>query len=131
MGTDRICDLNLHDSAIKEIVIHRAGDRIDTVAFRLEYIEDYKTAETTNRILEFSGCFSFRADLNFGYAPPDSILEATVVSQSELVQKVEKSFGRMTGKPQSLDLKHYRIETSTTGSVIDIVARDFKLTDPK
>ena len=63
MGTDKIYDLNLHDSAIKEIVIHRAGDQIDTVKFYLEYIENYKTAETTNKILEFSGCFAFRGIL--------------------------------------------------------------------
>jgi len=131
MGKDKIYDLNLHDSVIKEIVIHRAGDQIDTVTFHLDYIEDYKTSETTNRILEFSECFAFYADLNFGYAPPDAILDAKVVSRSELIQKIENSFEKMTCKPQSLGLKHYHIETSTTGSVIDIVARNVKLTTPE
>lgn len=130
MKPDKIYDLNLHDSVIKEIVIHRAGDQIDTITFYLKYIENYKTAETTDKLLEFSECYTLHADMNFGCKSPDSILEATVIDQSDLVKKVENLFAKIGGQLRSLGLKHYRIETNTTGSIIDIVARDFNLINP-
>ncbi len=127
MNMDAILDLNLHDSVITRIEIPRAGNRHDTVALYVEYIEDYETMRTSNKVLEFSDCYSFRADLHFGVNSPDSILRATVVASSELLETVKKGLERLPGKQIPSQLKHCCIETSTTGSTIDVVASGFNI----
>jgi hypothetical protein len=129
MSTNEIADLNLHDSVITCIKVIRSGTNIDDTDFHLKYVEDYDTMEMSNKILRFSGCYKLTMDVNFGCASPDSILSAVTVSPSEVLTKIVEGFEQKANEPFSFSLKHYRIETSTTSSRVDIVAREMHLLD--
>ena len=126
MKVDKIEGLNMHDSVIMELRVARQGDTSDTVDIRLKYIDDYDTMETSYRLLRFSGCYKLHCDINFGVDSPDSILKTERVESSELIQKVKMKFPLIREQLSSA-LNHYRIETSTSGSTIDLVAKQVEL----
>lgn len=121
----KIEDLNMHDSFIIRILLERASG-LDVVDFYLKYIDDYSTMESSNKILRFSKCYKLCSNMNFGYSSPDAILTADEIKESELLNEVKESLVKMLGSGGAA-LKHYRIETSTTGSIIDIIAGDLDI----
>jgi hypothetical protein len=102
MTVANIHDLNLHDSDILEVVV--AGDE---VALVLNYIEDYESMRCSKRKLILHGCIEASMHINLAYASPNSILKGE-----------ESVSGR---------LRKVRIETNTTGSVIEVVAASVEL----
>lgn len=97
MQVANIHDLNLHDSALLEVVV--AGDEVVLV---LDYIEDYESMRCSKRKLLLRKCREASMHMNLAYASSNSIL------------KGEES--------ASGGFRKVRIETNTTGSVIEVVA---------
>ncbi len=102
MRVSSILDLNLHDSRLLDVVI-----AMDEVTMHLDYIEDYCTMRCSRRSLVFRGCTEVSAQINPGYAPPDSILGG---------EEFPSDRGRRV-----------RIETNTSAMVIEIAAREIEL----
>ena len=102
MQITNIRELNLHDSDLLEVVI--AGDE---VILLLDYIEDYESMQCARRKLVLRKCREASIRMNLAYASPNSIL------------KGEESV--------SDGLRMVRIETNTTGSVIEVVASSVEL----
>ena len=125
----KIEDLNLHDSRIKSVTLHRKGAEDDIVDIFLEYVEDYETSVTSGKILRFMGCYKFIGDINFGFGSSDSIINASSIIDSKLISEEKNKWSKIDKNILSKPLKHYRIETDTTGSTIDIVASSIELID--
>jgi hypothetical protein len=97
-----ICDLNLHDSELLDVVV-----KMDEVTMHLDYIEDYETMKCTRRDLVFRKCSNVVFKINSGYAPPDSIL-----------------FGDESASEEG---RRIRIKLNTSASVIEITAKEIEL----
>lgn len=102
MQVASIHNLNLHDSDLLEVVV--AGDEVVLV---LDYIEDYESMRCAKRRLVLRDCREVSIHMNLAYASPNSILK---------------------GDESPFDgLRRVRIETNTTGSVIEVVTSSVEL----
>ena len=119
----KLNDLNLHDSALLELIVGVPPD--DGVRIRLDYIESYATQEVRARELVFTNCWRVDMRLNYGVLNRDSIMDASEIPNSPLVDAVSQTLARMGVTPPNL--RHFRIETAITASVLDIVAQDVEL----
>lgn len=128
MTVDSLSNLNLHDSEILELVVDRADTEADRIIVSLDYIEDYESMQVSRKKLVFCGCYRAVLDMNFGVLAPESIRLGYEVEDSQLISdlrtRLEKVGVRINDR-----LKHFRLETNSTGSVIDIVAERVELLD--
>lgn len=128
-----LTELNLHDSDLIDFkVIRAAENETDRIELYLDYIMDYDTLERKRVRLVFNDCFQANLKLNFNICPPDSILTGDEIHKSNMLEEVKLKWGKISHAHIGLDkkidsLKHYRIEMNTTGSVFDIIAREFFL----
>ncbi len=121
-----LSDLNLHDSELLEIVVDRVNRDADRITLRLDYIEDYESMRTTEKRLVFSGCVKAVFDMNFKVATPDSVNVGTEIVPSSLLEATREKL-RKAGLTIDNAVRHFRIETNTTGSALDILAEKVEI----
>lgn len=113
-------DLPWHDAELKEIIIDSA--KKDNICILIRWPEEYGGCCAC---IEFLNCYGFQGDMHFGIIPPDFILEAECIKQSQELDNIQKIWKKM-----GLDLSGlncYRITTNSTNSIINIYALDFKV----
>lgn len=121
-------DLNLHDSELMEITVDRVDRVADQITLRLNYVEDYVEMRTAVRRLVFSGCVKTILDMNFKVATPDSILSGGEIEPSPMLDAARMTWANI-GLPLAQSVRHFRIETATTGSIVTILAEKVELLD--
>ncbi len=128
MNVESLCGLNMHDSELLELIIDRVDKKADLIVLVLNYIEDYESMSVSRKKLAFYGCYKAVLDMNFGVIAEESINTGYEIEDSILLDELTLDFAKvginLVGK-----LKHFRIETNSTGSVIDIVAERVELLD--
>lgn len=113
-------DYNWHDSIIKLINIDRTTPGIkDVIIFEIENLDGNKD------LLEFEDVYWANINLNWGIVSEDSILIASVLDEnnSDLID----FYLRWKGLMNDVDLRTYLIELNSTGSLIKIIAKNFKI----
>lgn len=128
MNVKSLDALNLHDSELIKIEISQTNGYQDRVILYLDYIDNYQTFGSTTKLLVFEQCWKVILDLNFGVAPPISILLGKELEDTELLRETSIVLGKIN--PDSLEkIKHFYIETISTNSKINIIAEDVLLLD--
>lgn len=113
-------DFPWHDAELKEIIIDRKEN--DIIKILINWPEDFEFSTT---YIEFFSCYAFHSNMNFGIIPPDTILEAACIIQSEEINKIRNTWFKMgLNLPQ---LYCYKIITNSTNSVINIFALGFRI----
>lgn len=113
-------DLPWHDAELKEIILKR--DQNDIVRIIIRW-PDYYEASTV--IIDFIDCYALQADMHFGVVPPDCILEANCIDESQELNNIKKIWAKI-----GLDLSGlhcYQIKTNSTNSIISIFALGFEI----
>jgi len=64
--------------------------------------------------------------MNFKVATPDSVNKGFEVVASPLLEDARETLGKV-GLSLDKTVKHFRIETNTTGSVLDILAEEVEI----
>jgi len=124
MGVERDAfeGLPWHDAVLQEIVVDRRNPgKVDGVLIRVAWPPG--GAGT----LRFSDCYALNAALNFGVVADETIARA-VIDDSD----PELSTLRARWKPLGVNLDSvvcFRIETSSTGSLIRIYARQVEVSN--
>lgn len=97
----------------------------DIVSLSVVWPDDIDSTAYT--LIEFFDCYGLKADMNFGMLGPDSIDKGTCQHTDPDLEE-----HRSIWKKMGLDLHDlycFRIETISTGSVIKIFAKSYKLTN--
>lgn len=119
MNIDFDC-LHWHDAELVQVDIPRFASDVVKLTVRWPNSEDGEAGT-----IEFYDCYGFYANMNFGVLPPDTIIDANVVNDSETLAKIKQKW-----KAVGLDLsslKCYRIETNSTNSLIEIFALGYRI----
>lgn len=108
-----------HDAVINVIEIDRRapGER-DAILMKVEW------PDGGNSDLNFSECYSLRANMNFGIVAEETIRSAEELADHELINALRVRWP-ISALPS--DLRCYVIETNSTASTIEICARSFDL----
>jgi hypothetical protein len=94
----------------------------DNVRILIRWPEDYGAHCA---FIEFFDCYALQADMHFGIFPPDFILDAECVLQSQELDNIKKVWIKM-----GLDISGlhcYKITTNSTNSIINIFALGFRV----
>lgn len=113
-------DLPWHDAELKEIIIERNQKENIKILIRWP---NYFGAHCV--FIEFTDCYAFQSDMHFGIVPPDFILEAKCICESQELDNIKKIWAKM-----GLDLSGlhcFRIITNSTNSTINIFALGFQM----
>lgn len=113
-------DFNWHDSIVKNINIDRDKPGInDIITFDIEW------AQGGNIQLVFEETYWANMMLNFGIVADETILDANIEDSkdSDLVEFYSKWKGSM----DSVSLNIYSIKLNSTGGLIKIIAKGFKV----
>ena len=112
-----------HDAELQELIINRRepGAR-DEIRLQVVWPDGGRAA------LLFRECYGFTAEMNFGVIAKEQIAAASTIQDDRYLISLR---GRWKPLGVSLDLlRCYRLETSSTGSVIRIYAMGFAVKDP-
>ncbi|MCA9674797.1 MAG: hypothetical protein H6709_06705 [Kofleriaceae bacterium] len=82
--------------------------------------------ETRQRII-FDDCYRLRTDMNFGVIAPDFIYSATAVADAADVSSLVAKWRAIGAEIEGL--ARFEIMTSSTGSMIQVFARSFRVED--
>jgi hypothetical protein len=126
MRVDSLNNLNLHDSELLKVVIDTGDPSL--VILYLNYIEDYEAVSTSHKRLIFHDCLKVLIDANFGLLTPDSLRTGHELQQSSNLDEVKAKL-QHARIPVSDDLTHFYLETNSTGSMFNIIARWVELED--
>lgn len=118
----------MHDSELLKIVIDRVNKDANRVQLHLDYIEDYTTMKSSAKTIVFSGCVKAVFDMNFNVATPDSLKGGFEIEPSPLLEAAKARMLK-SGLEIARTVKHFRIETNSTGSIIDILAEQLDLVE--
>ncbi|MCA6124045.1 hypothetical protein J6500_19410 [Bradyrhizobium sp. WSM 1704] len=113
--------LSWHDAVLQELLINRRdpGAR-DEVRLQVVWPDGGRAA------LLFRECYGFAAEMNFGVIANEQIAVASTIQDDPYLVSLRD---RWIPLGVSLDmLRCYRLETSSTGSVIRIYAMEFAIT---
>ncbi|WP_232503191.1 hypothetical protein [Parachlamydia acanthamoebae] len=115
-------DLPWHDANLKDIHIDRSdpGNR-DTVEILVEWPDGLIST------IEFYDCYALKANMNFGIAANESIFTAQCLIDSDELNLIRNDWLSMGAKLESL--KCFRINTNSTNSLIDVFAKNYRITD--
>lgn len=112
-------NLPWHDAELIKVDIPRSLSDVVKLTVRWPDSEDQESV-----LIEFYDCYGFHANMNFGILPPDNIIDASVVEQSEALDKIKEKW-----KESDVDLsllKCYRVQTNSTNSLIEIFALGYR-----
>lgn len=115
-------NLAWHDANLLEIVIPRQHE--DIVRVLIEWPENEMTALSW---IEFFDCYGFKADMHFGHVPPEPILKAYCVNQSNELGDLRSKWGAVGLNLN--DLFQFEIQTNTSNSILKIFAQGFRMLD--
>lgn len=109
-----------HDAELMELFVDRrnAGER-DEVRLRVAWPQDYETS------LVFRDCYAMTADMYFGIIATERIGCASIISDDPGLTSIRERW-----RPSGVSLESlccYRIQMSSTGSVIQIYASQFEV----
>lgn len=109
-----------HDAELREVLIdRRAPGKRDDVRVRVRWLDG---GEAT---LLFRECHALKAAMNFGVIAEERILSASMMDDDTGLHSIRK---RWNSLGVALDrLRCYRIETSSTASVLRIYAQQFDI----
>jgi len=111
-------DLPWHDAIIQNIAINRTvSDKNDTVELLITW------PNGNNSIIEFTDCYAFVANMNFGVFAPETILIAECLNESEELNTIRAKWSSVGVDLQIL--KCFRLITNSTNSTINIYAKNF------
>jgi hypothetical protein len=118
--SDNFNDLPWHDARLLNLSIDRrhAGER-DEVRFQVVWPEGDEVT------LLFSDCYGFTADMNFGVIAEEGIFCAAVMEDDPGLISLRERWKQMGVSLETL--RCYRIETSSTGSVLRLYAKRFEI----
>ena len=114
-------EINWHDSIIKSIIIDRNfPGKNDTVKFEIEWSDNGKGE------LLFEEVYWANLNLNFGIVAEESILSALTlgVNDTDLISLYTKWKGLIN----DVKLNVYIINLNSSGGLIKIIAKSFKVT---
>lgn len=113
-------DFHWHDSIIKSIYIDRSNPGIkDEIQFEVESVNK-KTY-----ILTFKNVYWSSFNLNFGIVAEESILNANILENDD--NDLANFYSSWNGLMDSVILSVFLIELNSTGSIIKIIAENYKL----
>ncbi len=112
-------ELPWHDAALVSLQIDRRNPGIvDTV----ELLVQWPKEEVVSTVL-FLDCYALQLNMNFGVVASESILVAQCFDKSpELQLIIDKWRSAEIGS-----LVHFRLETNSTGGIINIFAKRFQI----
>ena len=117
-------DLPWHDAELKGIIIER--EQKENVRILVRWPNYFGEQDV---FIGFTDCYAFQSDMHFGIMPPEFILEAKCISESQELDNIKKIWAKM-----GLDLSElhcYRIITNPTNSTINIFALSFQIINIK
>lgn len=115
-------DCYWHDSILESIYIDRQnpGSDNDAVEIIVKWYEDNSRSK-----IVFRGAYLFKATMNFGIRANESIDQAYIARNDD--EDLLEFYKGWNGLFDSVKLKCYIIETSSTGSRIKILAKDVEI----
>lgn len=113
-------DFNWHDSIIKNINIDRNKPGInDNIKFEIEWAEGSKIE------LVFEETYWANMMLNFGIVADETILSACIGDDKDL--DLVDFYSKWNGSMDNVNLNSYTIRLNSTGGIIKIIAKRFKI----
>lgn len=114
-------DFYWHDAIIKNIQIDRLnpGNK-DSIKFEIEWPED-----RGNVTFLFEEVYWVRMTLNFGIVAEETILNSIELADDN--QDLINFHSKWKGAMKDVKLKTYKIELSSTGGEIKIIAKGFRV----
>lgn len=117
---EKFSSLPWHDAELRELLIDRrnAGER-DEVQVRVAWPHGGEA------MLLFRDCYAMTAEMNFGVIAEERIASAAVIDDDPGLRSIQDRW-----KPLGVSLEGlrcYRLETSSTCSVIKIFAKKFEI----
>lgn len=113
-------DFNWHDSVIKNIAIDRSKPGInDVIRFEIEWEEGGRVD------LVFEGTYWANMSLNFGIVADETILSACIGDEKD--PDLVSFYSKWNGLMDNICLNSYLINLNSTGGVIKIIAKGFKI----
>ncbi len=114
-------DLPWHDAILKNIEIDRRTPGEQDIIELLVAWPNYNY----NSIVEFFDCYAFTANMNFGVIACETIMTAECLYESEELKSIRDLWLKVNVDLQ--DLKHFKIITNSTNSVVNIFSLNFKV----
>jgi len=113
-------DFKWHDSVIKNITIDRNKPGInDIINFEIDLIDGGKIE------LIFEGIYWVNMNLNFGIVADETILNAWIGDDTDT--DLIDFYSKWRGLMDNLKLDTFIIELNSTGGIIKIIAKAFKI----
>lgn len=113
-------DLPWHDAILRHINISREKPGEQDV---IQILIDWPDNNTST--IEFSDCYSFVANMNFGIVASESILTAECIEKSAELMSICNEWANVDVDLK--ELKCYKITTNSTASVLNIFALNFRV----
>lgn len=123
-----IGELNLHDSGWVSTMVRTTDEGDENIILELDYLVDYKDFQTVRKALTFVRCWEARFQINFRFSGSDSILSGVEKTKSDMIVEIERLWGTMT-TVRTDRLRHFVIEAGLTGSRLEVVAEELRLSD--
>ena len=114
-------DLPWHDATLKNIEINRMNPGEHDIITLLISWPDCNY----NSVVEFSDCYAFTANMNFGVIASETILTAECLNESEELKHIRNLWLKVNIDLH--DLKCFKIKTNSTNSIINILSLNFKV----
>jgi hypothetical protein len=113
-------DFHWHDSIIKSIYIDRSNPgKRDEIQLEIEWIDK------SISLLIFRNVYWSLLDLNFGIIAEENILNAKILGNDD--NDLANFYSSWNGLMDNINLSVFLIELNSTGSIIKIIAEDYKL----
>ncbi len=121
----KFSDYQWHDAVIKNINIDRKNPgHNDVIIFDIEWPEEKGSVRFV-----FEDVYWAEMKLNFGIIADESIFDAAELNDDN--QDVVNFYAKWNGFMDEVKLKTYKIELNSTGGVIKIIAKSFRIEEYK
>lgn len=108
-------DAPWHDAQLCSVRINRQNPgNVDEVSLHVVWPDE------TSSIIRFQDCYRFECSMNFGVVALENILDASMTTASPTLSEIRRKWNAIG--ISLLDLKEYRIVTSSTGSTLIVHA---------
>lgn len=115
--------LSWQDANLMSIYIDRQNPgEMDVIKIVIEWENS-----TLSSIFEFFDCYAFIANMNFGVLANESILYAECINDSQELKSIQEKWLKAGLKLENL--KHFKIETNSTNSIINIFSLGYRKID--
>lgn len=119
---ESFASLSWHDAVLLEVAIdRRRPGEYDNVQFRVEWPRGGQS------LVHFRQCYGLSVEMNFGIIANESILSANQTEEEPGVAAIRQRWAAIGIALPAL--RCFRIETSSTGSVLRVYALGFEVND--